>query len=310
MKIDRLLDIVIYLLNHKTATAKQLSERFQVSVRTIQRDVESIALAGVPIMATKGSGGGYQLMPAYQIRNQFLKREDLELIVMALKSLDTGYDNARLKLVLDRYLSLQPEQEPKVLLDYSVTKEDEQVQRSNKLLEDSIHRRKQIQFHYRNAQGRVSQKTVQPLALRFQWYAWYLFAYDTNQEAYRTYKVARMRSLCMTDVSFVPHENVQMLLQENDRRYLETCQHMKIWCSPDLLGVLEEYFPDAQRELLEDGGYLMHLYVPPNERLWQALLLSMGKGVRVLEPASVREKLVATAIDFLSNYDIEVSQFP
>lgn len=107
MKIDRLLDIVIYLLNHKTATAKQLSERFQVSVRTIQRDVESIALAGVPIMATKGSGGGYQLMPAHQIRNQFLKQEDLELIVMALKSLDTGYDNARLKLVLDRYL--QPE---------------------------------------------------------------------------------------------------------------------------------------------------------------------------------------------------------
>lgn len=58
MKIERLLEIIFYLLAHKKATSQQLAQHFSVSVRTIQRDIESLILAGIPIMANTGRNGG------------------------------------------------------------------------------------------------------------------------------------------------------------------------------------------------------------------------------------------------------------
>lgn len=106
MKIDRLLEIVIYLLNHDCVTARQLAERFGVSVRTIQRDMDSISLAGIPLTATTGNTGGYSIAPSYRVRNHFVKREDFSIILMALQSLQTGYENSRLEGILEKYLSL------------------------------------------------------------------------------------------------------------------------------------------------------------------------------------------------------------
>lgn len=307
MKTERLLEIVLYLLNRETVTARQLADKLGVSVRTIQRDMDDLSLAGIPLRSDLGSRGGYSIDPTYKIKNQFLKPEDFSLIVMALKSLDTAYENGRLESVLNKYRTVGGVNGPSVFLDYSVTKENGSVQTSNKILEDAISRSMQVQFGYRNSVGTASRKTVCPLALRYKWYAWYLFAFDPEKNDYRTYKVARIKNLVVTEIRFESHDDVEKRLLASEREYLKTCETIEVWCSGGSTDELEEYFPEEKKEKLADGNCIMHLHVPPGEKLWQALLLGMGDQVKILKPESYREQLIRTAISFLSNYDIHVS---
>ena len=67
MKIDRMVSIIMLLLNKKKVSAQEFADTFEVSKRTIYRDIDSICLAGIPIRATSGVGGGFEIMPAYKI---------------------------------------------------------------------------------------------------------------------------------------------------------------------------------------------------------------------------------------------------
>jgi predicted DNA-binding transcriptional regulator YafY len=304
MKIDRLLGIIIYLLNHESVTAKLLAEKYEVSVRTIQRDMESISMAGVPIIANTGSSGGYSILPKYRIENQFVKKDDFNIILMALKSLNTGYESKQLENIVDKYLSLAGTYSQNVFLDYSVTKENERVQKSIPLIEQSIKSQVQINFEYRSPDGYVSHRLIQPLALRFKWYAWYLFGFDMDKKDYRTFKVTRMNYLEASTTKFHNTEDIEALLQKYDKAYLETCENIEVWCRQDSINLLDEYFPEEKKEAFGDGHYIMHLHVPPNELLWQALLLSMGDKIKIIKPEYYQRKLIETAEKFLSNYDI------
>jgi predicted DNA-binding transcriptional regulator YafY len=304
MKIDRLLQIVICLLGNKSITAGQLARKFKVSVRTIQRDMDSISLAGIPLTASSGSRGGYSLMPEYKLQNQFVKKEDFSIIIMALKSLSTSYKNGQLDGILDKYLALTDASAPSIYLDYGVAMEDSRVQQLNRVLEEAVSGFREITFTYRSVHGTLSDRKARPLALRFKWYAWYLFAYDVGKNDYRTFKVARMDGLIMTETAFAPPKDVKSLLETQEREYLKTCENIEVWCHQRDIIALEEYFPEEKKELLPDGHYLMHLHVPRSERLWQALLLSLGDSVKILSPEGYRNTLIQTAQKFLSNYDI------
>jgi predicted DNA-binding transcriptional regulator YafY len=304
MKIDRLLQIVICLLGNKSITAGQLARKFKVSVRTIQRDMDSISLAGIPLTASSGSRGGYSLLPEYKLQNQFVKKEDFSIIIMALKSLSTSYKSGQLDGILDKYLALSDASAPSIYLDYGAAKEGSRVQQFNCVLEKAVTQFLEISFDYRSVHGTLSSRRARPLALRFKWYAWYLFAYDVGKKDYRTFKVARMDSLAMTDITFIPPKDVKSLLDAQETEYLKTCENIEVWCHQRDILALEEYFPEEKKEQLPDGHYLMHLHVPPSERLWQALLLSLGGSVKILSPAGYRSTLIETAQKFLSNYDI------
>jgi predicted DNA-binding transcriptional regulator YafY len=108
----------------------------------------------------------------------------------------------------------------------------------------------------------------------------------------------------MTEVSFTPPKDVKSLLDTQEREYLKTCENIEVWCHQKDILTLEEYFPEEKKELLPDGNYLMHLHVPQSERLWQALLLSLGGSVKILSPEGYKNALIETAQKFLSNYDI------
>lgn len=304
MKIDRLLGIIIYLLNKESVTAKQLADKFEVSVRTIQRDMESISMAGVPIVSNTGSSGGYSILSSYKLENQFIKRDDYKIIIMALKSLNTGYESRQLEHIIDKYLALTGEYSQKIFFDYGVSRENNKVQKNNKIIEQSISDMTQINFDYRNVSNTLSHRNVQPLALRYQWYDWYLFGFDLSKSNYRTFKIARIHNLEATNLKFRNDADIEALLQKNDKEYLKTSENIKVWCHKDSIGVLEEYFPEEEKMTSEEGHYIMNLHVPPNERLWQALLLSMGDRVKIIEPEYYRQKLIEIAIKFLSNYDI------
>lgn len=267
MKVDRILEIIIYLINHDNVPASYLAERFHVSVRTIQRDMVSISSIGIPVYAEGGKYGGYSILPTYKIRNSDIRNDEQQMIIKALESLATSYTSDTLKALIEKYNAIiEKEGGQKVFWDFGVTRENNHVQNINNLLEQAIAERKHITFNYRNASGKKSKQYVEPLAIHYKWYAWYLFSYSPEKKQYRTFKVARIQNLHVNDiVSIIEHGNIEKLTETVSRIFID---------------------------------------VPAKERLWKALLLSFGNEIKVIGPESYKKELIETAKNFLSNYDI------
>lgn len=306
MKVDRILEIIIYLINHDNVPASYLAERFHVSVRTIQRDMVSISSVGIPVYSVGGKYGGYSILPTYKMKNSDIRSDEQQMIIKALESLATSYTNDTLKALIEKYNAIiEKEGGQKVFWDFSVTKENAQVQNKNQLLEQAIAERKYIVFEYCNANGERSNPSVEPLAIHYKWYAWYLFAYSEEKKQYKTFKVARMQNLEIIDkTSVLKHDNIKKLMKESEQAYYQTCIHIEVQFSHEDAGLMEEYFPDCPVKQISETTSRIFIDVPAKERLWKALLLSFGNRVKVIGPEEYKQELIKTAQNFLSNYDI------
>lgn len=305
MKVDRILEIIIYLMNHDNVPASVLAERFHVSVRTIQRDIVSISSIGIPVYAEGGKYGGYSILPTYKVKNSDIKSEEQQMIIRALESLATSYTNDTLKALLEKYNAIiEKEGGQKVFWDFGVTRENDQVQKLNERLEQAITQKNYITFEYRNAGGKQSAPCVEPLAIHYKWYAWYLFAYSEEKKQYRTYKVARMQNLeVLNRMSTMEHGDVECLMKESEQAYYKTCIPIEIQFLHEDAALMKEYFPDCAVEEISETKSRMILEVPAKERLWKALLLSFGDRVTVMGTEEYKNELILTAQKFLSNYD-------
>ena len=305
MKIDRILGIIIYLFNHDKVSAKTLAEKYDVSVRTIQRDMVNIASCGIPIYSDNGKNGGYSILSTYKLKNTNIKNDEQQMIIKALETLSTSYTNHTLDSIIEKYNSIiGKEGGQRIFWDFGVTKENQQVQNVNKTLEQAITEKKYISFHYRNARGQESDLTVEPLALHYKWYAWYLFAYRDEKEQYYTFKVARMKDVeILNKKSMTDHGDIEERMKESEQNYYKTCINIEVHFEEQESGLIQEYFPDCQIEKMMNGVCRTFIGVPAKERLWKALLLSFGDRVKVVAPEEYKRELIDTARNFLSNYD-------
>ncbi len=122
MKIDRLLAITIYLLNHQKTSASTLAEKFEVSIRTIQRDMESIFLAGIPVVSTFGADGGYEIIDTFKMNTQPALGNDYVQIITALQGYVSAFDDKKINDTLEKIQSISTNQNSNVMLDFSVEK--------------------------------------------------------------------------------------------------------------------------------------------------------------------------------------------
>lgn len=309
MKTERILGIIIYLVNHDNVSARYLAERFSVSVRTIQRDMISISAIGVPVYSESGKNGGYTILPTYKIKNSEIRGDEQQMIIKALESLATSYTNDTLKTLIEKYnVIVEKEGGQKIFWDFGVTKENTGVQSKNQLLEQAISQKRYVTFEYCNGKGEKSTPMIVPLAIHYKWYAWYLFAYSEEKKQYRTYKIARMQNLKELDrTSTMDHGDVRRLMKESEQAYYRTSIPIEVQFANEETVLMEEYFPDCPMEQISEDRMRMFINVPANERLWKALLLSFGNRVKVIGPEEYKRELIQTAQNFLSNYDIQLS---
>ena len=309
MKIDKLLEIIIYLLNHEKVSASVLAERFHVTVRTIQRDMVCITEAGIPVYSNHGKDGGYSILPSYKMKNCEIRRDEQQMIRQALESLASSYANETLAGLIEKYHAVSENTErQRTFFDFGIAKENQKVQQDNQILEKAIAEERLVTFTYRDAKGQESKRLVQPLAIQYKWYSWYLFAWSVPQEAYRTFKIARISEMQVTPRhADKKHEDVELLIKQADEAYSDTCVTIEVHFDRKVKSIIEEYFPDSEMEELDGEILRVWIRVPPRERLWRALLLSLGDQVKVVSPENYRNELIETAQNFLSNYDIQLS---
>lgn len=213
MKADRLYGITLYLLNHKRASGRCLAETFEVSLRCIQRDMDTLSMAGVPIIAYSGVNGGYELQEGYKLPIALVKEQDYAIIAASLDSLES----AGLHKEVQNAKLLFPKHEDDTLgvqLDFSVANETVAEQRS--FLRAVIGARHSTSFLYTDARGNQTKRNCEALALIYRWYAWYLVGWDVDKQAYRMYKLVRMEQLQEKTHTMHKHPSLQEILKQLD----------------------------------------------------------------------------------------------
>ena len=305
MKTDRLLSIVIYLLNHDTVTAAALAERFEVSRRTILRDIEQISLAGIPIKSLSGPNGGYSIMEGYKLEGRLLNEEEQASIFTALKGFSSAYDSNKYNEVLEKISSVLPKRKQQhVFLDFGASGDDEGLQHKLKQVETAIVNKNTINISYVNALGDSSTRLVEPIALNYRWYSWYLLAYCTLKQDYRIFKMARIGELEYAQKAFSKeHEKPDVLLEQAFKDGKRKGFYINLYCKASVKVQINEYLGGTIMEVFKSGDFMLQTYVMEDERMWFGMLLSFGDKVRVLEPVDLQERVVSVAKNIISMYE-------
>lgn len=305
MKIDRLIGIIMYLMNRDTVTARELADKFEVSVRTIVRDMESLCMAGIPISSSTGASGGYEILKTFELNKQITSMDDYMFIITALKGLCSAYESKKLEATLEKLISTSKYQNDKQIIyfDFGVAKEGENISKYIKMLEEAISTEFVVEFDYTDSENKTKRRRVEPLALTYKWYSWYLFGFCTYKDAYRIFKLSRIRNLSVTKISFVRRQsNISELLEANWKNDSRTYMDIKLLCKAEAKIPVMEYLKGIILEEHVNGNCIVSLHLPENERWWFSLLLGFGDQVEVLEPLELKNRLVEKACEIIELY--------
>lgn len=306
MKTDRLIGILSVLLQKEKCTAPELAEKFEVSRRTINRDIETLCRAGIPVCTVQGAGGGIRIMEGYKIDRTLLTSRDMQMILAGLRSLDSvsgssyyGQLMEKLQVGASDFVSGRDS----ILIDLSSWYKESLAPKIS-LIRDGIEERKLIAFHY-FAPGGESIRRVEPYYLIFKWSSWYVWGWCGKREDFRLFKLNRMEDLSKTEEGFTPRQ-VPLPDLSNERIFPANIR-VKALFEPVAKWRLVEEFGPRCFEMQEDGRLLFQMDYTDEDSLvgW---LLTFGSGVEVLEPEAVREKLLQTAEKILALYRKEENE--
>lgn len=301
MKVDRLYGITVFLMNHGRTSARSLAKHFEVSVRTIQRDIDSLCSAGIPVAAITGMNGGYELTKRFTLNNQIISQKDYSYILTALHGLSSATNNPDISNLYEKIISLIDENNAGMILDFSVLQEGNS--KFLPLLQFAAFHRKAVRFSYSNSRNERRIHLVEPVAVIYRWYAWYLLAYSIVKDDYLTYKLLRMEDLEITEDAFSKeHGSPQTILANHDKNNMVTHTKVIVKCNPDFITKSYEYLNGKVLKYLDSNTVLMELSVVEKEQLWLGTLLSLGDDIEVLFPQHIKERLISCAQKVISLY--------
>lgn len=306
MKIDRMLTIIVMLLNRNRISAKALAEKFEVSVRTVYRDIESINLAGIPVVSYPGNSGGFCIMKNYKLDNQLLTINNVCSMLTALQAVNRNMEDTEIESSIEKlrtlipeekagYVNLQMEQMIITMLPWTHSKKQKQ---SVKQLQSAVAESRIIQITYRNYDNQSSTREIEPMSLVLKGDSWYLFAYCLLKSDYRIFKVSRIRDIQQTDRHFQRRP-------KSYREVIESGEKDTVYISVTLqftAGVrtrVEDIFDSDQIEVLNNGMLVVTAQFPESD-WYVSLILSFGDDVDVLGPQSVRQT-IAHKIQSMNN---------
>lgn len=294
MKIDRMMGIVTILLQQEKATALELAQRFEVSRRTINRDIEDICRAGIPLVTTQGYGGGVSIAEGFTLDRSLLTRDELQAILSGVKGLDSVWETPRSPALAEKLSGDIPDD---ILIDLASHYQEPLTQKIA-AIRTAIRDRRLLSFDYYYEKGEC-RRTLEPYKLIFRWSAWYVLGWCPNREAFRLFKLNRLWGLELGAGPFAARELPPEEL-DFDRRFSTGSYHLKaLFDKGEKYRLIEEYGPGCYGET-PDGLLLEREFASwSNMREW---VLSFGARAEVLEPEELRADLLRQAEAMLKKY--------
>lgn len=300
MITGRLFELLYYLMDHQQTTAKQLAQHFEVSVRTIYRDIDRLLVAGIPIITKQGVEGGIGLDQNFVLDKTILDHRQQEQILSALECLSSLHIDEYQKLLNRMQTFFQKETQDRIEVDFSSWSFHQEVNDKFDLLKNAIFHHQSLEFDYINGQGQKGHRYVDPLKLLFKANAWYLQAYDVKKEEYRIYKLSRIGHICLKNAYFDIHRYVDkpqvFRYQENEVKKIDVVLKFQKYLGNFVYDEFE--FSDIQEK---QDHYLVCANISYHPYLI-SFLLSFGSGVEVVEPLELKEQIQNELIKMINIY--------
>ncbi|GAA0816412.1 helix-turn-helix transcriptional regulator [Clostridium tertium] len=298
MKGNRLFEIIYILLDKKNVTAKELAEHFEVSQRTIYRDIEDLSQSGVPIYMTKGKGGGISLLSDFILNKAILSQEEKKEILAAMQGLN-AVNKSEFNGVLSKLSSfLGGDNENWIEVDFSNWDKNNTLGEKFTTIKNSIINKNLISFEYFNSNGKLLERIVEPLKLVFKGQGWYLYAYCREREDNRFFKLTRMSNINIILENFnrtVPNK----IFSEEDTGYYNELIHLKLRIDKKLAFRIYDEFHNYSLD--DNGDFIVDLDFPSGDWLF-GYLMSFGEYIEVLEPLNIRDEIKKKLMYALKKY--------
>lgn len=289
MKIDRQIGILSMLLQKDTVTASCLAEQFEVSRRTINRDIEDLCKAGIPIVTKQGVNGGISIMENYKLDKTLFTYGEMLDILAGLRSLCSVNGTNRYGQLMEKLSAGSSDfmvGNQSVLIDLSSWYKDSLAPKID-LIRTAIDKCRELEFVYYSPKGE-SVRRIEPYYLIFQWASWYVWGWCKERKAFRLFKLNRMDNLQISEEVFVKRR-VPMPDLSNEKIFPGGIKAKALF-EPECKWRLVEEFGSGSFVQQGDGKLLFQADYTDRENLitW---LLSFRDKVELLEPEDIRAEI-------------------
>lgn len=302
MKIDRLIGILTILLQKEKTTIPQLAQRFEVSSRTIQRDIDTICQAGIPIVSMQGYGGGLTIADGYTMDKTIVTKSELERILTGIQAVESIL-KVKYKQTLAEKFSAGKDticaEQNTIVIDLASWYQDSLVDKID-AIRLAISKQEKIEFTYYSKQGE-HRRIIEPYLIIFQWAAWYVYGYCLTKKDYSLFKLNRLWHLENTKLPYVPRPISSEQL--NCQQYFET----------ETIQLTARFNPSAQYRLIEEYGPDAFVRLENQQLLFQRSFvdfayllqwtLSFGDQIHVIEPPELIAQLQKHARNIQKQYE-------
>jgi predicted DNA-binding transcriptional regulator YafY len=297
MKVDRLVSIIMILLEKKRIGAQELADQFEVSPRTIYRDIDAINLAGIPVRGASGVGGGFEIMPEYKLDKKIFSASDLSAILMGLSSLSDMIRGDELVNALAKVKSFIPADRAneialkagRIQIDLTPWMGNTNIQPHMEKIRTAMQEHRLLSFEYLDRSGNRTARTAEPYQLVLKGSHWYWQGYCLLRKDFRFFRLSRMSNVQLPEETFTPREypnpqldfadtlaalQTEILLRIHKSvmdRVLDSCSY-------------EHFTPDGDEHFLVRYPFIENDY-------YYDMLLSFGDKCECLEPLPIRAEM-------------------
>lgn len=293
MKIDRLFSILMLIINKEKITAKELAEHFQVSVRTIQRDIDTLSMAGIPIYAEIGKNGGYQLLDNYKLDMNFLNTKEAKVIKSLLESLEQVLPYLDIKSVSNKFSMIPSSgksEDNKVVVKLNPLINEANFKSNIEIIAKARDSYNKIRIKYIDANFKETVRIICPYTLVMLGTVWYVYAYCDLREEFRMFKLSRIISCDLLEEEFLVMETPNPSPWEYNFDYEREGTDIILEIDKELKGKLTDYIHYRSCEIVGDK-IVVKLDFPVDEWLY-SFLFGLVPYVKIIEPIWLREEFI------------------
>ena len=285
MRDSRLFRILYYVLEKGKVTANELSEKFEVSVRTIYRDIDVISSAGIPIYATQGKGGGIEIADDFVLKKSLLSEKEQEQILVALKSLERVNKQYENELLTKLSAFFKIKNTNWIEVDFTNWQRGNEYDELFNDIKSAIINKNIIRFTYFSSNEKETSREVKPIRLLFKGWDWYVYTFCLLRNEFRYFKLSRIRDLKILDENFEDSYEDVVLIKEME--YKDTVR-VKLKFDRKVAFRVYDEMGDIKED--EEGNLYAEIELPNDYNLYN-YIFSFGESVEVLEPIEIRNKI-------------------
>lgn len=305
MKLERMLAIITYLLHHEKVKAQELADKFEVSVRTIYRDIDAISQAGIPIVSYQGADGGIGIVEGYKLDKSVLTKDEISEIVAGLKGLHSISEDVGIKLLIEKLSMIANKSDyvvtgNEIMIDLSPWNKNDRLALRIQEIKKAIREQKIIEFVYYSNNNLTARK-VEPYVIVFKDSSWYLYAYCLLRQDFRLFKLRRMSELNIMDTSFEAKKSSIDHLKWDGEIDRSSSPIVAVF-DKSMRHPLNDIFGMGNYEILADGRLKVTFQMGISDWLY-GFILGFGNRIEIVEPIELRDKIKRIAESVVKIYD-------